>query len=104
VDAAGNFYVGTDNQVHVFDSAGKPLRTIGRQGGRALSGPWTPDGMAFISGVAVDAAGKLWVAEKCERRNGSAFGTPRPASSGRNFSARPTTARPAVRSIHSIQT
>ena len=38
-------------------------RTIGRAGGRALLGKWTPDGLRFINGLAVDAEGKLWVAE-----------------------------------------
>ena len=66
-DGQGRICVGLrepDNQVLVFDSDGKPTgKTIGRKGGRRLVGPWTPDGMAFIASVAVDAKGKLWVAE-----------------------------------------
>ena len=65
-DKDGKVYVGTgapDNQVKVFAADGKPVAAIGKQGGRAMLGPWTPDGMAFISGLAVDAEGKLWVAE-----------------------------------------
>ena len=66
VDKAGLLYVGTrepDQQVKVFTADGKPVRTIGRQGGRALHGPWTPDGLLAINGLAVDDQGKLWVAE-----------------------------------------
>jgi hypothetical protein len=65
-DHAGRVYVGVrdpDNQVKVYDSNGKAVATIGRAGGRARIGPWTPQGMLYISGIAVDAAGKLWVAE-----------------------------------------
>ncbi|HEX4142660.1 MAG TPA: hypothetical protein VHY91_03845 [Pirellulales bacterium] len=66
VDAAGKMYVGCgepDNQIKVFDPKGKLVKTIGRPGGRALVGPWTPDGMRFVDGIALDAAGKLWVME-----------------------------------------
>ncbi len=66
-DRQGRIYVGLrepDNQVLVFDADGKPTgKTIGRKGGRRLLGPWTPDGMAFIASLTVDAEGKLWVAE-----------------------------------------
>ena len=66
-DGQGRIYVGLrepDNQVLVFDPDGKPTgKTIGRKGGRRLLGPWTPDGMAFIASLTVDAEGKLWVAE-----------------------------------------
>jgi hypothetical protein len=37
--------------------------TAGRTGGRPLLGPWQADGMRAIRGLAIDAAGKLWVAE-----------------------------------------
>ncbi len=66
VDAQGRVYVGVgdpDNQVRVYDAGGKFLRTIGRPGGRTLLGPWQPDGLRFISGLAVDRDSKLWVAE-----------------------------------------
>ncbi len=62
----GKIYVGgrePDNQVKVFDAEGKPVSAIGRKGGRALLGAWTPDGMAFIQSLSLDADGKLWVAE-----------------------------------------
>ncbi|MDB6155604.1 MAG: hypothetical protein JWL90_4057 [Chthoniobacteraceae bacterium] len=51
-----------DNQVLVHKEK-ETLLTIGRKGGRALLGPWQPDGMRFIKSMAVDAAGKLWVME-----------------------------------------
>jgi hypothetical protein len=59
----GRIFVGTDNQVRVFTADGKPVLTIGRPGGRALTGKWTSDGMAFINELAVDGDGKLWVME-----------------------------------------
>lgn len=65
-DGNGRIYVGCGeprNQVLVFDRAGKLLQTIGREGGRALVGPWQPDGMRFLSAMAVDGEGKLWVTE-----------------------------------------
>ncbi len=66
VDRAGEIYVGLAapvNQVRVFSAGGKPLRSIGRDGGRAPIGTWTPDGMLAIRDLAVDASGQLWVAE-----------------------------------------
>ena len=66
VDKAGALYLGirgAKHHVEVFSPDGKLLRTLGRKGGRALRGPWTPDGMLNISGLAVDARGQLWVAE-----------------------------------------
>jgi outer membrane protein assembly factor BamB len=66
VDKQGRIYVGVgdpDNQVKIFTPEGKFLRAIGRPGGRRLIGPWQPEGMAFIAGIAVDRDGKLWVTE-----------------------------------------
>ena len=63
----GAFYVAVgdpENVVKVFDRAGKPLRTIGKPGGRALLGAWDAAGMRFVSGLRVDANGVLWAAEK----------------------------------------
>jgi hypothetical protein len=74
LDKAGNVYAGIRgpdrHYVDVFAADGKPLRRIGRTQGRALLGPWTPDGMLNISALAVDAEGKLWVAEDdgCPKR------------------------------------
>lgn len=65
-DAAGRIYVGLgdpDNQVHVFDAEGKLVQKIGRAGGRPLLGKWASDGLRFVADMAVDAEGKLWVAE-----------------------------------------
>ena len=65
-DKDGRLYVGLrepDNQVVVYTPEGKQVSTIGHKGGRALLGKWTPEGMAFIKGLAIDAEGKLWVAE-----------------------------------------
>lgn len=66
VDQQGAIYIGGRdplNQVHVYNKQGELLRAIGREGGRALTGPWNPDGMRFISSLAVDPNGQLWVAE-----------------------------------------
>ena len=52
----------TNQQISVH-SGGKLLRTIGRPGGRALLGPWQPDGLRSLKSMAIDAAGKLWAAE-----------------------------------------
>ena len=67
LDKAGTVYVSVgdpDNQVKVFDKTGAAVRAIGRQGGRALQGPWQSDGMRFAQGMAVDQDGKVWVAEQ----------------------------------------
>jgi hypothetical protein len=69
LDAKGNLYVsvrGEAQQVRVFSPDGKPLRTIGRAGGRPRLGPWTPDGMLHPAGLAIDRDGRLWVAEEDE--------------------------------------
>ncbi len=66
MDKSGNLYLGIrgeNHQVLAYSADGKLIRAIGRKGGRALLGPWTPDGMFNVAGVAVDAEGKLWVAE-----------------------------------------
>jgi len=65
-DAEGNIYVGVrggDSQVLFYAHDGKLLRAIGRKGGRVRNGAWNPDGVIDVSGLALDAAGKLWVAE-----------------------------------------
>lgn len=66
LDAKGNLYVAMgdpENQVRVYAPDGKLLRAIGRKGGRALLGPWQPDGMRFVKSIAVDAKGQLWAME-----------------------------------------
>ncbi len=65
-DQDGNIYVGVgdpDNQVKVFDPTGKPLRAVGKAGGRPLLGLWDASGMRFVAGIQVDVRGKLWVME-----------------------------------------
>lgn len=67
LDADGAIYVGgPDSQVKVFDRDGKPVRTVGKPGGRPLYGAWDKDGMLNIAGMRVDAQGKLWVTERDE--------------------------------------
>ena len=69
VDVRGDIYAGLGepiNQVKVYRHTGRLVRTIGRAGGRAKLGAWTPAGMLFISGLAVDPQGKLWVMEADE--------------------------------------
>lgn len=66
VDVAGNIYVsdwGSRMCVEVFSSQGRPLRRIGRMGGRPLVGPYDPTGMFRPWSISVDRAGRLWVAE-----------------------------------------
>ncbi|HEY3332766.1 MAG TPA: FlgD immunoglobulin-like domain containing protein [Capsulimonadaceae bacterium] len=65
-DSRGNVYVadwGKSFQVKVFDATGKPIRAIGKAGGRGWVGAWDPTGMLVPHGIAVTDAGKLWVAE-----------------------------------------
>ncbi|NQZ68189.1 MAG: PQQ-binding-like beta-propeller repeat protein, partial [Lentisphaeria bacterium] len=66
VDKAGKIYVGSnrDQQVHVFSSTGKKLKSIGKRGGRPRLGLFDASGMLYPGGIGVDAQGKLWVAEK----------------------------------------
>ncbi len=66
VDAAGELYVsvrGTTQQILVFSADGKQTRSIGKVGGRARIGAWTPDGVLMPKGLVVDGGGQLWVAE-----------------------------------------
>jgi len=61
-------FIGVDAPVHQIQ--GRPLLDIesvdwvaGKQGGRPLLGPWEPNAVRSVRGLAMDAAGKLWVAE-----------------------------------------
>ena len=67
VDASGSIYVSDQgtHQVKVFSPEGKPLRTIGKPGGPVL-GPYDEQRMASPAGIAISAAGTLWVAESSE--------------------------------------
>lgn len=48
--------------IHVYDTAGKLQRRIGKPGGR-VPGPWDPQGFKDVINLTVDAAGSLWVVE-----------------------------------------
>ncbi len=66
LDPKGHLFVAVgdpDNQVLVYSPDGKLLKAIGRKGGRALLGPWQPDGMRFAKCLTVDARGQLWAME-----------------------------------------
>lgn len=65
-DGKGDIYVSMQGKrmcVAVFDSKGKFLRTIGREGGRPYIGRYDPNGMLRPKGICVDTLGRLWVAE-----------------------------------------
>lgn len=67
IDTQGRIYVsdrGTAMQVKVYDPTGKLVKKIGRDGGRPALGKFDPNGMLRPCGLTVDAAGKLWVAER----------------------------------------
>ena len=63
----GSVYVadiGSDEQVKRYDPAtGRLLARIGKTGGRALQGPFERDGMRHVTGIALDADGRLWATE-----------------------------------------
>ncbi len=65
VDEAGNLFVVDGAQVKTFGADGKFVRAFGKAGGREI-GPWIPEAMSALAGIAVDRSGKLWVAE-CEK-------------------------------------
>jgi DNA-binding beta-propeller fold protein YncE len=65
-DAAGNVYVslqGKTMQVWKLAPDGKVLLKYGKAGGRPLVGKWDPSGLLKPYAIAVDANGRLWVAE-----------------------------------------
>jgi hypothetical protein len=62
----GTVYVanrGAFQNVSVFDRDGHYLRSIGTQGGRPAVGGYDRQGMLEAGGIALDARGRLWVAE-----------------------------------------
>lgn len=55
----------SENMVRVFTyPKGLPVGSIGRPGGRAVVGSYTPDGLYRPAGLAFDRTGRLWVAEE----------------------------------------
>lgn len=65
-DSQDNLYVsdwGEAMCVKVFSPGGKLLRTVGKAGGRSLSGPYDVLGMYRPWSMAIDASNRLWVAE-----------------------------------------
>ena len=66
LDKAGNLYVsvrGKQMQVLVYSPDGKQQSRIGKDGGRPWLGRYDATGMLMPAGIAVDAAGRLWVME-----------------------------------------
>lgn len=55
---------GKSQQVIALDSSGKQISTIGKLGGRPWVGAFDPAGMLQPAGIALDGAGRLWVAEQ----------------------------------------
>ena len=65
VDTNGDIYIsdgGASNQVHVYDAAGKLLRSIGHAG-PSQAGPYDPLHMNHPVGLSIDGNRHLWVAE-----------------------------------------
>ncbi len=54
---------GKSQQIKVFSAEGRLLRGIGKAGGRALMGKYNAHGFYRPRGIAIDAKGRLWVAE-----------------------------------------
>lgn len=69
-DQAGNIYVaqrGTRHNVQVFTARGRPIREIGRRGGRPAVGRFDETGMRDPAQIAIDSQGRLWVTESTLR-------------------------------------
>jgi len=69
LDGAGNICVanwGALQNVSIFSTEGKYLKSIGVAGGRPRVGAYDPAGMLNPKGIAIDAAGRLWVTEASE--------------------------------------
>jgi hypothetical protein len=65
----GTIYVsngGARQDIAVFDAAGHVLRRIGKSGGRPAVGDYDPTGVFRPAGIALDATGRLWVAEHAD--------------------------------------
>ncbi len=69
VAADGTIYVsnlGRRQDIAVLDASGKLLRRIGKAGGRPAVGNYDTKGVYMPGGLAVDALGRLWVAEHAD--------------------------------------
>ncbi len=69
VASDGTIYVsnqGVQQDIAAFTPAGKLLRRIGKSGGRPAMGDYNPNGVYKPMGLAVDANGRLWVAENSD--------------------------------------
>jgi hypothetical protein len=69
LDAQGQIYVanaGKLQNVSVFSSDGKFLRSIGKEGGRPRVGNYDKTGTLEPGGITVDKNGRLWVAERLD--------------------------------------
>ena len=67
VDSDGNIYIAygaPHYQIFVYSPEGELLRKLGQRGGRVRFGPWKPDGMSVVPGLAVDSRGRAWAAEQ----------------------------------------
>ncbi len=58
---------GALQNVTVFAADGAPQAAIGKKGGRPRIGKHDPSGMLAPGGIAIDAQGRLWVAETLDR-------------------------------------
>jgi len=66
VSDAGEIFIsdnGPDQNIKVFSTAGKLVRTVGKKGGRPNHGAWDSSGVFEPYGIAIDATNQLWVAE-----------------------------------------
>ena len=66
VDAEGRVFVanrGKLQNVSVYSSEGRYLKSIGKTGGRPAVGRYEKDGLLEPGGIAIDANGNLWAAE-----------------------------------------
>lgn len=67
IDSARSIYVsvrGTEQNVKVLSPAGKLVREIGKRGGRTDHGAYDAGAMRLPAQIAIDARGRLWVAEE----------------------------------------
>ncbi|WP_145090559.1 NHL repeat-containing protein [Anatilimnocola aggregata] len=55
-------YVLPERVIHVYDQAGKLLRTLGHPGGQ-VPGPWDPEKFHKVENIVVDHQGQTWVVE-----------------------------------------